>query len=216
MYVPAHFREDDVAALHALVRAHPLATLVTLGAGGLVANHIPMEIDPEPGPHGTLRGHVARANPVWKEARPDVDALAIFVGPEIYDTPSWYPAKQEHGRVVPTWNYAVVHAHGPLRFVEDRAWLRALVTRLTQAHEAGRAPAWQVTDAPEEFVERQLGGIVGVEMPVARLEGKWKVSQNRGAADRAAVASALREAGDPRSQAMADLVQGALDRAAGG
>src|SRR5262245_38157108 len=131
MYIPDQFRETDIPTLHALIRAHTLATLVTLGSAGIEANHIPMEIDPEPGPLGTLRGHVSRANPVWREPPSAVHALAIFVGAQSYVTPSWYKTKQETGKVVPTWNYAVVHAYGPLRIVHDQEWLRALVTRLT-------------------------------------------------------------------------------------
>ncbi len=141
MYVPAQFREEDVPTLHALIREHSLATLVTWGPDGLEANHIPMEIDTDPLPYGTLRGHVARANPVWHSYAKDVHALAIFVGPQTYITPSWYKTKRETGKVVPTWNYAVVHAHGPLSIVEDRTWLYNLVARLTRAHEAGRQPA---------------------------------------------------------------------------
>lgn len=209
MYNPPHFRETRIPVLHELIRSHPFATLVTLGPDGLVANHIPMEIDPEPGPLGTLRGHVARANPVWRESKQDVDALVIFSGPQLYVTPAWYPTKQESGRVVPTWNYAVVHAHGPLRAVDDVAWLRAFVTHLTDRHEGTRAAPWQVTDAPADFIERQLTAIVGIEIPVRRLDGKWKVSQNRGASDRAGVVAGLRESGDPTSRAMSELVANA-------
>ena len=211
MYVPDQFRESDVPTLHALIRAHTLATLVTLGPGGIEANHIPMEIDPEPGPLGTLRGHVSKSNPVWREARGDVHALAVFVGAQSYVTPSWYRTKQETGKVVPTWNYAVVHASGPLRIVHDREWLRGLVTRLTNTHEGSAPDAWRVTDAPADYIDRMLGGIVGLEMPLARLEGKWKVSQNREAVDRAAVVSGLRATGDPGRRAMADLVEKTLE-----
>jgi transcriptional regulator len=211
MYLPSHFREDHVPTLHALIREHSLATLVTFGPDGLVANHIPMEAHPEPGPLGTLSGHVSRSNPVWRDHPEGVHALAVFTGPQIYITPSWYQTKQDTGRVVPTWNYAVVHAYGPLRIIEDREWLRRLVTRLTETHEAGRRDFWSVTDAPAEYVERQLGGIVGLEMPLARLEGKWKVSQNREPVDRAGVVSGLRAADDPASRAMADLVEKTLD-----
>ena len=211
MYVPDQFRESDVPTLHALIRAHTLATVVTMGPGGIEANHIPMEIDPEPGPLGTLRGHVSKANPVWREARTDVHALAIFVGAQSYVTPSWYRTKQETGKVVPTWNYAVVHAYGPLRIIHDQAWLRALVTRLTETHEGGGPDAWRVTDAPADYIDRMLGGIVGLEMPLARLEGKWKVSQNRERGDRAAVVSGLRATGDATRRAMADLVEKTLE-----
>jgi transcriptional regulator len=209
MYNPAHFQETRVPVLHELIRRHPLATLVTLGPDGLMANHIPMEIDTEPAPFGTLRGHVARANPVWRVSAREVEALVIFSGPDGYVTPSWYLTKEESGRVVPTWNYAVVHAHGPLRAIEDMGWLRDFVSRLTDRHESERAAPWKVTDAPADFIERQLGGIVGLEIPVRRLEGKWKVSQNRPAPDRAGVVAGFRERGDPVSGALADLVANA-------
>jgi transcriptional regulator len=143
---------------------------------------------------------------VWHAAARDVDALVVFSGPGVYVSPSWYPTKRESGRVVPTWNYAVVHAHGPLRAIQDAEWLRAFVTRLTERHESGRAVPWKVTDAPADFIDRQLAGIVGIEIPVRRLEGKWKVSQNRGAPDRAGVVRGLREGGDPSGARMADLV----------
>ena len=210
MYVPAQFREEDVPTLHRLIREHSLATLVTWGPDGLEANHIPMEIDTAPLPYGTLRGHVARANPVWQSYAKDVHALAIFVGPQTYITPSWYKTKRETGKVVPTWNYAVVHAHGPLSIVEDRTWLYNLVARLTRAHEAGRQPEWAVTDAPADFIDKQLGGIVGIEIPLVRLEGKWKVSQNREPADRAGVIAGLHAAPDGASQSMANLVESTL------
>jgi transcriptional regulator len=211
MYVPAQFREEDVPTLHTLIREHSLATLVTWGADGLEANHIPMEIEADPLPYGTLRGHVARANPVWQSYAKDVHALAIFVGPQTYITPSWYKTKRETGKVVPTWNYAVVHAHGPLGIVEDRTWLYNLVSRLTRAHEEGRQPEWAVTDAPTDFIDKQLGGIVGIEIPIVRLEGKWKVSQNREPPDRAGVVSGLRADPDGTSQSMANLVETTLN-----
>jgi transcriptional regulator len=211
MYVPKHFDEDRPEVLHELIRAHPLAVLVVLGADGLVANHIPMEIDPTAGPLGTLRGHVARANPVWKSVRPDIDALAVFQGPAAYITPSYYATKAATGKVVPTWNYAVVHAHGPLRAIDDAAWLRRLVEQLTDRHEAERgrttgAAPWHVSDAPERYLDAQLELIVGIELPIARLDGKWKVSQNRTAEDRAGVVDGL-SAGDEMQRAMADLVR---------
>jgi transcriptional regulator len=206
MYVPAHFEETRLEVLHDLVRNHPLATLVTLDRAGLNANHIPMELDPEPHSLGTLRGHVSRANPMWRDFSSDVEALAIFQGPEIYITPSWYQTKQESGKVVPTWNYAVVHAYGPLRIVEDPGWLRALVGRLTDRHEAERAEPWEVADAPNEYIEGQLRGIVGIEIPVERLIGKWKVSQNRPEVDRQGVSRGLQELRKPGAACMADLV----------
>ena len=212
MYVPTHFAETRPEVLGGLIHDHPLATLVTLGAEGLNANHIPLELDPDPAPLGTLRGHVARGNPVWRDHRRDVEVLAVFQGPGAYISPAWYQTKRETGKVVPTYNYAVVHAYGPMRVIEDRAWLRAFVERLTARHEAGRHEAgrpepWQVSDAPADFIEQMLGAIVGVEIPLTRLVGKWKVSQNRPAADRDGVVTALGASREDEARAMADLVK---------
>jgi transcriptional regulator len=207
MYLPKHFEETRVEVLHGLVRAYPLGALVTVTAAGLDANHIPFEVDPEPAPLGTLRGHVARANPVWRETTPGAQALVIFRGPDTYVSPAWYPTKRETGKVVPTWNYAVVHAHGTPRFIDDPAWLRAFVARLTERHEARRPAPWKVTDAPADFVDKQVGAIVGLEIPIARLVGKWKVSQNRPPHDRAGVVDGLLAEGPDSAAAMADLVR---------
>jgi transcriptional regulator len=186
MYQPQHFVVTEPARLHALIEANPLATWVTQDEDGeLVVNHVPFLLDRE---RGVLVGHVARANPVWK--RPAKSVL-VFQGADAYVSPGWYAAKREHGKVVPTWNYAVVHAHGTPRVVDDRDGLLAIVTRLTALHEAGQAAPWAVADAPPEFIEQMLRAIVGIELPVERLEGKWKVSQNRGRADRDGVADAL-------------------------
>jgi transcriptional regulator len=206
MYMPKHFEETRVPTLHALIRAHPFGALVTLAGGALDANHVPFEIDPEPAPFGTLRAHVARANPVWREAR-DTPVLVIFQGPSTYVSPAWYPTKQDTGKVVPTWNYAVVHAHGTLRAIDDRAWLRAFVETLTNRHEASRPDPWAVTDAPADYVDGMVAGIVGLEVPIARLVGKWKVSQNRPAQDRAGVVEGLRREGGEDAAAMAEIVR---------
>jgi|SRR5215471_18177532 len=207
MYLPKHFEETRVEVLHELIRAYPLGTLVTLTAGGLDANHIPFEVDPDPRPFGTLRGHVARANPIWREASPGADALVIFQGPDTYISPSWYPTKRETGKVVPTWNYVVVHAHGTPRFIDDRAWLRAFVEKLTDRHEAQRRAPWKVTDAPADYIDKQVGAIIGLEVPVTRLAGKWKLSQNRPAHDRAGVVEGLRRDGGHSAGIMADWVR---------
>lgn len=207
MYLPPHFEETRLPVLHQLMRDAPLAVVVTLTPAGLTANHIPLELDPDAGPYGTLFGHVARGNPMWREPASEVEALAIFQGPQSYISPSWYASKQEHGRVVPTWNYMVVHASGPLRIIDDTVWLRALVERLTQRHEERQPQPWQVSDAPAEFIEKQLTAIVGIELPIRKLEGKWKVSQNRPAADRDRVAAALRDSDSPGLRAMADQVE---------
>jgi transcriptional regulator len=207
MYVPIHFEETRVEVMHELMCAHPFATLVTLTSQGLNANHIPLELQADPAPFGILRGHIARTNPLWRDLSSDVNALAIFQGVNSYISPAWYPTKEETGKVVPTWNYAVVHAHGPLRVIEDRDWLRQLVGRLTDHHESNRAQPWSVSDAPADYIEKTLDAIVGLEMPIARLIGKWKVSQNRPAKDQAGVVENLLREGDESSKAMADLVR---------
>jgi transcriptional regulator len=207
MYMPSHFEETRVEVLHKLIREHSLAVMVTLGPEGLNANHIPFEIEPAPAPFGTLRGHVARSNPVWREFSKDVQALLVFQGPQAYITPSWYETKKETGKVVPTYNYIVVHAYGPMRAIEDRAWLRGLVERLTHRHEAARPVPWKITDAPDDYIETMLGAIVGIELPVAKLLGKWKASQNRPPADRDGVVRGLSEITDADAAEMARLVK---------
>ena len=210
MYTPSHFTETRSEVMQALIAAHPLGTLVTLAAGGLEANHVPFEIvtGPEAGPLGTLRAHDARANSVWRDHARELDALVIFQGPEAYITPTWYvETKPATGKVVPTWNYCVVHAHGPLRVIDDRDWVRAQVERLVQRHEAAQPSAWRVADAPPDYIEKQLAAIVGIEIPIARLSGKWKVSQNRGDGDRAGVAAGLAATGGAEHAAMAAEVR---------
>jgi transcriptional regulator len=207
MYLPKHFEETRVQVLHDLIGAHPLGALVSMTSAGLEANHIPFEVDPEPAPFGTLRGHIARANPLWRECSRDVDALVIFQGPDIYVSPGWYATKQETGKVVPTWNYVVVHAYGTPRFIDDRDWLRAFVTKLTNRHEAQRPDPWAVTDAPADYIEQMLGAIIGLEIPIARLVGKWKVSQNRPAQDREGAAEGLLREGGASAAAMAELIR---------
>jgi transcriptional regulator len=189
MYSPSHFEETRLAMLHALIEAHPLGTLVRHTAAGLEADHIPFEIAAPTlqAPFGTLRAHVARANPLWRQA--GAEALVVFQGPSAYVSPSLYEEKPASGKVVPTWNYAVVHAHGVLRAIEDPAWIRALLERLTAHHETPRAAPWAVRDAPPEYIDTLLKAIVGIEIPLGQLTGKWKMSQNRTSADRAAVAA---------------------------
>ncbi|MEO6031058.1 MAG: FMN-binding negative transcriptional regulator, partial [Burkholderiaceae bacterium] len=196
MYLPAHFEESRTDVLHELVRSHPLGLMITQDAGGaLQADSIPFVLDADAaGGTGLLRGHVARANPVWRAARTDVEALVVFQGPHGYVSPGWYPSKLEHGKAVPTWNYVTVQARGSLRPIDDPEWLRALVTRLTQRHEAGQARPWAVTDAPPDYIDSMLRAIVGIEITLTSLVGKWKVSQNRSAADRDGVVQALRAA----------------------
>lgn len=194
MYCAAHFAETRPEVLRELIGMHPLGTIVTMGPDGLRADHVPCILEPE-GPHGILRAHVARANPLWRDSSTDMDVLVVFQGPNHYITPSWYATKRDTGKVVPTWNYMVVHAHGRLRVVDDAPWVHALVSRLTDRFESERAAPWKVSDAPEDFVGQQVRAIVGIEIPIARIEGKWKVSQNRGPADREGVAGGLRGVG---------------------
>jgi len=207
MYTPRHFDEPRVEVLHDLIRRQPLATLITLGSAGLTANHIPLLLIPDPAPFGTLRGHVSRSNPVWKDFDPEVEALAIFSGPEAYITPSWYATKKETGQVVPTWNYVVAHARGRLRVFEDAAWLRSHVEELTRHQEAGSPEPWKVEDAPADYIGRLVGGIVGLEILLSGIEGKWKVSQNQPEANRRGVIAGLETRGDTAALAMASLVR---------
>jgi transcriptional regulator len=194
MYLPPHFAETRVPVLHAAIRAAGLATLVTHGDAGIEASHVPMLLDPEPAPFGTLIGHVARDNP-QRQADRTGESLAIFLGPDAYVSPSAYETKRRTGKVVPTWNYVAIHAYGRLEWFGDEARLRALVTRLTERHEARRAAPWAVTDAPDDYVRSMLAAIVGFALPIARLEGKWKMSQNRPAEDRAGVVRTLESEG---------------------
>lgn len=209
VYIPKHFEEKNRAALHALIRAHPLGAIVTRSAQGLNANHIPFLVDPAGGPNGTLRGHVPRANPMLWDLAASPAALVIFQGPQRYITPSWYPSKRDGGKVVPTWNYAVVHAHGAVRVIEERGWLLAHLNALTNEHELAREPHWRVDDAPAEYIQQLLGHIVGVEIPIDRLEGKWKLSQNRPARDRQGVVEGLAKEGEQTAADMAALVHAA-------
>jgi transcriptional regulator len=203
MYQPAHFREDRLEVQHALIGAHPLGLLITAGPGGLQANPIPFLVDSNASERGTLRAHLARANPQLAELAAVEECLVVFQGPQRYITPSFYATKRETGKVVPTWNYATVHVWGRPRVVDDASWLRRQIDDLTRHNEATRPVAWNVSDAPEPFVAAQVKGIVGLEIPIARIEGKWKVSQNRVTADQAGVVAGLRDIGD---DVMADLV----------
>ncbi|HLG73017.1 MAG TPA: FMN-binding negative transcriptional regulator [Chloroflexota bacterium] len=197
MYLPRHFEESRPEVLHAAIRQSGLATLVTLGVEGLVASHIPMLLRAEPAPWGTLLGHVSRANPQWRDLASGVEALAIFLGPDAYVTPSWYPTKRKSGKVVPTWNYVAIHAYGQLRPFEDPGRLLELVTALTDRQETPRAEPWRVADAPDDFIQTQLKAIVGLELTITRLEGKWKMSQNRPTEDATGVVSGLAAEGHP-------------------
>jgi transcriptional regulator len=214
MYLPTHFAENRPEVLARLVRDHPFGLLVTRSADDIAANSVPFFLDDDPaGGPGILRAHVARANPLWRETRSDVDALVVFEGAQTYVSPAWYPSKAEHGKVVPTWNYVMVQGRGRLRAVDDAAWLRAFVSRLTDHHERVRVEqssaqpkAWAVTDAPAEYVDSMLRAIVGIEIVLTSLVGKWKVSQNRPATDRDGVVRGLADVAGSDAAAMAHEV----------
>ena len=211
MYIPCHNEETRIPVMHELIRAYPLAALITFGTDGLFASHIPMVLHlnestdaPEA---GTLRGHVSRANVQWSTFEPAVEALAIFSGPEHYITPNWYPGKLEHGKEVPTWNYAVVHAKGPLRVIHDPSWLLTHLEALTDQSEADSTLPWRVSDAPADFIQTMMKGIVGFELPIRALEGKWKVSQNRTVEDKLGVLDGLGHRNTFESLSMRALVE---------
>ena len=206
MYIPQANKEDRLSVLHQLMEDQPFASLITVGSSGLFASHIPMVLE-QNGGMGVLKGHLSRANTQWRDYNPSVEALAIFSGPQHYITPTWYPEKEETGRVVPTWNYVVVHAYGPLKVIEDGEWLMAHLQRLTGIHEAESSVPWKVSDAPAGYVASQIKGIVGLEMVIERLEGKWKVSQNRPEKDRIGVAKGLGELNTTESLRMKTLVE---------
>ncbi|MDR2992092.1 MAG: FMN-binding negative transcriptional regulator [Burkholderiaceae bacterium] len=210
MYLPPAFQLDDLDSLHAVMRGCPLATLVTRSGDKIVADHIPFLLDAASGDKGVLRGHVARANPLWQAHPGGMEALVIFTGPDHYVTPSWYATKRETGKVVPTWNYVAIHAYGPLRVCDDPAWLRRQLDELTALHEAGRASPWAVSDAPADFIAQQMQAIVGIEIAITRLEGKRKISQNRSRADREGVVAGLAAGHGDKAQAMSRLVAQAM------
>jgi transcriptional regulator len=205
VYLPPAFRRDDITEIHATMRAARLCNFVTATAEGLMATPLPPIIDDKEGEQGVLYGHVARANPQWKTA-PIGDAMALFTGPDAYVTPSWYATKRDTGKVVPTWNYGAVHAYGPVEFFEDADRLLAIVTRLTKLHETPREQPWAVTDAPADFIKAQLRGIIGLRMPITRLEGKLKMSQNRNAEDRAGVAAGLASSDRASDRVVAGMI----------
>lgn len=202
MYIPTAFREERADVLRDLIRSHPLATLVTAGVGGMMANLIPFVVESTPA-GDVLRAHLARANDQVADLREAEEAMVIFQGPDAYITPSWYPTNAEHGRVVPTWNYVTVHVWGRPTLHDEPEWLLAQIGQLTDSQETARAVPWAVTDAPDAYIAAQLRGIVGLEIPITRIEGKWKVSQNQPAANRDGIASGLSEQGSP----VAELVR---------
>jgi transcriptional regulator len=208
MYVPPAFREEDLPTIHAEMQKIQLATLVTVTGSGMVATHLPLMLDSSAGDYGTLYGHVARGNTQWSDSLADVEALAIFTASDAYVTPNWYPSKYETGKVVPTWMYAAIHAYGKAKFIDDAEWLRGFVTRLTDKHEARSAQPWKVTDAPADYVDGQLARIVGVELPISRLEGKWKFDQRSSQQDRVGILAGLEASGTPGNLEAAGVMRG--------
>ena len=215
MYTPAAFRVEDLPTIHAEMQKIQLATLVTMTGGGLVATHLPLMLNPEEGEYGTLYGHVARGNSQWRESRAEVEALAIFTASDAYVTPSWYPSKQETGKVVPTWMYAAIHAYGPVEFIDDAEWLRGVVSRLTDKHEAERTGPWKVSDAPAAYVDAQLARIIGVRLPIRQLEGKWKFDQRSSEADRLGVMAGLEASATPANLEAAGVMRGIEEKRKG-
>lgn len=204
MHCPRMFREERLEVLHGLMTAHPLATLITVGSDGLMANLIPFSLH-EGGDYGILRAHLARGNKQLDALREGAETLVVFQGPECYVTPSWYPSKAEHGKAVPTWNFAMVQVRGKPQVLDDTTWIRAQLEQLTSNHERGREHPWQVSDAPDDFIAAQLKGIVGIEIPILVIDGKWKASQNRTPVDRQGVIDGLRAEGN--CSAMAALME---------
>ena len=207
MYLPRYHQATDPATLLALMARHPLGAWVCASADGLIANHIPFVLDRSRGPHGTLMGHVSRANSVWRNLNINAPSVVMFQGPQAYIKPSWYPGKVAHGEVVPTWNYVVAHAHGVARAIDDRAWLLAMLERLTQAQESNRLTPWRVADAPAAYIDRMLHAVVGIEIPIDRLEGKHKLSQDEALPDRVGTVAGLLTEPNDEARALAGLVQ---------
>lgn len=216
MYVDPRHAFADPEALRALMASRPLGAWVCQGRDGLIANHLPFFLDRSRGPLGTLIGHVARANAVWRELGPATPSVVMFQGPQAYITPGWYPGKAAHGKVVPTWNYVVAHAHGVARAIDDRAWLLDMLNRLTDVHETRRAMPWRVGDAPAAFIDQLLRAIVGIEIPIDRLEGKLKASQDEALQDRVGTVRGLQEEAGDDARSMARLVMRAIEADAAG
>jgi transcriptional regulator len=210
MYLPKYHALTDLGAMQAHIDRHPLGAWVCQQDGGLVANHIPFFLDRTRGPQGRLMGHVSRANPVWRHLLSGAPSVVMFMGPQTYITPGWYPGKQAHGKVVPTWNYAAVHVHGVARTKDDPFWMLDMLHRLTDAQESKRASPWKVDDAPGDYIQQKLRAIVGVEITIDRMEGRLKVSQDEDRADRIATIEGLKQEPDTQAQLMARMVHTAL------
>lgn len=213
MYVPTHFAESNIDVLHQLMLAHPFATLITMSSAGINANHVPLHLIPGAGQYGALQGHVARANPVWSDLVHEVEALVIFQGPDAYISPAWYPTKQIDGKVVPTWNYITVHAYGTLRVIDDPAWVKNQLESLTTQQEASFEKPWTIADAPMAFTDNMINAIVGVEILITKLVGKWKLSQNQPALNQAGVVQGLQSLNQSEATELASAVEKAHKKA---
>ncbi len=206
MYIPKWNEETDVSVLHALIKANPFGTWATLSEGEITINHIPFVLHEERGEFGTLVGHIARNNPIWNSFSQELESAIVFQGDNAYITPSWYPSKHEHGKAIPTWNYAVVHAYGTPRIIEDREWLLAHINEITDIHESGQKLPWKVSDAPDEYIEKLLGVIVGIEIPITRLKGKLKLGQNRPEPDKLGTVAGLMSKGTDKAVGLAEML----------
>ena len=206
MHIPKHFAQNDPEQLKDLIRTYPFATLITHSAAGIEANHIPLLLAESDGKN-VLQGHIAKANPLWKQVQSGAEVLVIFHGPNSYISPNYYPTKQEHGKVVPTWNYVTVHVKGAMNYIHDADWNREIITRLTDHHEAGQVTPWSVVDAPEAFTEKMLSAIVGLQIDIFSMVGKWKVSQNQPEQNKQGVVDGLSQGADREGQQMAALVK---------
>lgn len=206
MYTPTQFQEKNIDVMHQLIDKNPLATLVTLSSQGINANHIPLQLISKSSGWGTLHGHIARSNPIWTDYEKNTDALAIFQGPNAYISPSWYPSKKENPKVVPTWNYVVVHAYGRIRIIDDASWLYSHLDQFSQQHETIFPEPWKISDAPAEFTSKLIENLLGIEINISRLIGKWKVSQNQSAQNRHGVVEGLRRLDSSAAKEMAAIV----------
>lgn len=204
MYVPKFNEENNLHTMHYLIRSMPLGTWSSIVDGAIVTNHIPFVLHEDRGEFGTLVGHVAKSNPIWKEFSTDSESVVVFQGEQAYITPSWYPSKQEHGKAVPTWNYVVVHAHGIPKKIEDADWLLKHLNELTDIHESGQSLPWKVSDAPDSFIDQLVQAIVGIEIPINRIIGKWKLGQNRPEADKLGVIAGLQSTNDTDALGLAN------------
>lgn len=216
MYTPAYHAFNDIEKMRAHIVAHSLGAWVCHANGQLIANHIPFVLDAKHGSHGRLLAHVSRANPVWRQLIGGAPSVVMFMGPSAYITPSWYPGKRQHGKVVPTWNYVTVHAHGMARAMEDTCWILDVLNRLTDTQESQRTEPWKVSDAPSAYIDKMLRAVVGIEITIDRVEGRLKVSQDEDEQDRRGTVEGLQHSTDASTQVLASLVLGELEESTKG